>query len=225
MDKPLSLYEHLRDRVVNGEFAPGEKLKSEALCADYGCSATTIREVLFRLSTVGLVEFQEQRGFRLPQCSDALRHDLAHFRILLESEGACLSIRQGGVGWESRLAASHHKLSHIESRVRGRGASTELLTLWSAAESEFHTTLIDACGSPTLMRSHAVVYQQFRQQMIWSDNDFEFVGQNVIQHRGILDAALAHDEALVRQRIHDHLARNLIQPLPAPARLLPVQAS
>ena len=92
----------------------------------------------------------------------------------------------------------------------------DLLNLWSQAEFAFHTTLIDACGSATLKSAHNVVYHQFRQQVIGLDQDFAFVPKNVEQHKAILEAALAKDEAAIRQEIHDHLSRNLTHPLPAP---------
>lgn len=205
-----TLYTELRDRVVNGEFAPGQRLKPEELRHDHGCAASTIRENLFRLSTVGLVDFREQKGFRAPLCSDRLRHDLTLFRILLESEGACLSIRRGGIAWEARLSAAHHRLSHIESHVRDGQTSPEVITLWTEAELEFHRTLIDACGLESLQRTHEMIYQQFRQQMILSSNDFAFVPENIEQHRGILGAALDHDEVAVRRLIREHLSRNLV---------------
>ncbi|MCL6283263.1 GntR family transcriptional regulator [Ruegeria sp. 2012CJ41-6] len=212
-----SLHDTLRDRVVNGEFAPGQRLRPEALRKDYDCSASAVRESLFRLSTVGLVDFQEQRGFRIPQRSPTLQHDLTQFRILLESEGACRSVRNGGVAWEARLAAAHHKLSHIESRIGDDRETSMLLTLWTEAELEFHQTLIEACGSDILKQTHARIYQQFRQQMISSDREFAYIAENVEEHRSILEAALAHDEALLRQRIHDHLSRNLLPKNPGTA--------
>ncbi len=203
-----SIFEELRNQVVNGSFEPGQRLRAEKLRETFGCSASTIREMLFRLSTVGLVDFQEQRGFRVPQTSNERQHDLAQFRILLECEGTCLSIRRGGVAWESRLSAAHSKLSHIETRINDYDEA--ILSLWTAAELEFHQTLIDSCGSEMLKTTHSVVYQQFRQQMIHRDKKMVFIPDNIDQHKAILDAALAHDEALVRKRIHNHLARNLI---------------
>lgn len=207
----LTLYETIRNQLVNGHFAPGQRLKAEELGATFGCSASAMREFLFRLSTVGLVDFREQRGFRVPETSPQLQHELTQMRILLECEGTCLSIRRGGVAWESRLSAAHHKLSHIESRVRDGQSDRSLLTLWTGAELEFHQTLIDACGSELLKRTHEQIYQQFRQQLITSDREFVFLPENIEQHQGILDAALAKDEALVRARITGHLSRNLLQ--------------
>jgi len=213
-----SLYQTLRDRVVNGEFQAGQRLRPEVLRRDHGCAASTIRETLFRLSTVGLVEFQEQRGFRTPRQSDELRHDLTQFRSMLECEGACLSIRRGGIEWEARLSAAHHKLSHIESHVRESTLTAELMTLWTSAELEFHQTLIDACGLESLKRTHEMVYQQFRQQVIQSDKEFAFVPENIEQHRGILVAALKHDEKMVRLLIREYLSRNLCTAPSEPAR-------
>lgn len=214
MELSSDLYASLHKRLVNGHYAYGSRLRAAVLADELRSSASAVREALFRLSTVGLVVFQEQRGFRVPKSDPKLQHELTHLRILLEGEGATLSIRQGGLAWEARLTAAHHKLAHIESRLSPNETDSALIDLWSAAEDEFHQTLIDACGSDTLKREHSIIYQQFRQQLISADKAFQFVPENVIQHQGILNAALDRDEAAVRQRIHDHLSRNLSHPLP-----------
>lgn len=213
----VDIFEDMRHRLIAGEFPYGSKLRAEKLRQDYNCSASTVREVLFRLSTFGLVDFQEQRGFRAPARSAERRHELTHMRIILESEGACLSIRMGGVEWEAQLSAAHHKLSHIETHVRASGDMVPLLNLWSRAEQEFHETLIGACGTSLLIATHRTIYAQFRQQIVTADANYGYVPQNILEHQGILDAALARDEALIRSRIHDHLARNLMAPLPTKA--------
>lgn len=211
------IFDDMRHRLITGEFGYGTKLRAEKLRQDYNCSASTVREVLFRLSTVGLVDFQEQRGFRSPFQSIERQHELTHMRILLETEGACLSIRLGGVEWESRLTAAHHKLSHIETRVRSSGDVIPLLGLWSRAEQEFHETLIDACGSGLLKRTHVVIYEQFRQQLVSAETNYGYFPENIREHQTILDAALERNEDLMRVSINDHLARNLMRPLPRKA--------
>lgn len=213
-DDSDSLFEQIKTRLMTGEFDPGQRVRAESLRADYGVSASTIREVLFRLSTLGLADFQEQRGFRIPLQSLDRQHDLAQFRIFLEQQGARLSIRQGGVAWEAQLAAAHHKLSHIEGAVAGQTPDPALLALWTAAERDFHRTLIGACGSEVLKNTHGVIYDQFRQQLITVDRKFIYLPQNVAQHQQILDAALAKDEEAVCARIEEHLSRHLIRPIP-----------
>lgn len=209
METP-AIYQDLHTKLVTAHFDHGEKLKSEDLRRHYGCSANTIREVLFRLSTAGLVAFEEQRGFRARRTSRERQRDLTQFRILLEQEGASLSMTHGDIEWEARLSAAHHKLSHIEAEVRRTGDVKPLLALWSNAEWEFHDTLISACGSPLLRETYKTIYDQFRQQLVSRDSNYGYYPDNIEEHRAILDAALARDEPLCRQHIHDHLARNMI---------------
>ena len=111
------IYDDLQRKLMDAVFMPGEKLKPADLQGEYGCSPNTIRDVLLRLAKVGLVEFEMQRGFRACMSSPERRHDVTQFRILLEQEGARLSMLQGGLPWEARLTASHHKLRHIETQI------------------------------------------------------------------------------------------------------------
>lgn len=209
MNQDIDIYETLKYRLISNGFEHGAKLRAEVLREEFGCSASTVREVLFRLSTIGIVYFQEQRGFRVPEQSPTKLIELTHLRILLEGEGTMLSIRNGGVAWEARLTAAHHQLSHIESRIQSQDDHSELVEIWFWAEKEFHQTLISACGSETLKEMHHRIYAQFRQQLMVVDRNFDFISQNIQHHASILDAALSGDENLTRKKIHDHLARHL----------------
>ncbi len=209
MNQDIDIYTDLQHRLISNGFAHGEKLRAEQLKHEYGCSASTVREALFRLSAQRLVDFQEQRGFRVPEKSATLLAELTHLRILLEGEGTVLSIRHGGVAWEARLTAAHHQLSHIESRIHGSDDPSQLVDIWFQAEREFHETLISSCRSQTLKESHLHVFIRFRQQLMVADRSFDFISANIEQHYQIMVAALAGDEALTRQKIHDHLARHL----------------
>lgn len=210
MPYETDIFDTLRHRLMTNGFEHGQKVRAEHLRQEFGCSASTIREVLFRLSTLGLVEFQEQRGFRVPQKSREVIHELTHLRVLLEAEGTALSIRRGGVAWEARLTAAHHQLSHLETRLNTATDKSPFVDLWFGAEAQFHETLISACGSQTLIETHHRVYCRFRQQLMVEDREFDFISNNIRQHQQILDAAMSGDEALTRQKIHDHLARHLM---------------
>ncbi len=187
------------------------KLKPADLQGEYACAANTIRDVLMRLANVGLVEFQLQRGFRATASSLERRSDVARFRILLEQAGAGDSMKRGGIYWEADLAATHHKLLHIERQIIQAGEVQNLLPFWTNAEREFHETLISACGSPMLIETYAKVYLQFRQQFVGQQRDFgaNYFEAIIIEHQAIVDAALSRDEAACRQAIYDHLKRNL----------------
>ena len=206
-----NIYEDLQQKLMNAAFRPGEKLKPSELQGAYGCSANTIREVLFRLTNVGLVTFESQRGFRVAKATVAVCNDITRFRILLEQEGVTSSMRLGGLKWEADLAAAHHALVHIEHEIEREGELADSIELWSQAELNFHNTLIAACGSDILRETYSRVYLQFRQQMVNLQRDFGsgYFRTIITEHQNILDAALSRDGQACRKAINDHLKRNI----------------
>lgn len=208
--RDTDIYSTLQHRLITHGFDHGQRLRAELIKDDYGVSASTVREALFRLSAEGLAVFLEQRGFRVPEKSRRLINELAHVRILLEQEGTVLSMRQGGVAWEARLTAAHHQLSHIETRIHDADDPAPFVDLWFQSEEEFHDTLISACGSKTLLETHKSIYRRFRQQVMVEDRVFDFISANIQHHAEILQAALSGDEDLARQKIHHHLKRHLV---------------
>ena len=210
VDTP-DIYADLQQKLMNAAFKPGEKLKPAELQGAYGCSANTLREVLLRLTNVGLVSFESQRGFRVAQATQKACNDITRFRILLEQEGASASMRLGGLKWEAELAAAHHALVHIEHEIAREGSLEDSMALWSEAERNFHDTLISACGSDILRETFARVYLQFRQQMVNLERQFgqSYFHTIIIEHQAILDAALSRDEAACKLAVYDHLKRNI----------------
>lgn len=204
------IYEDLRIKLMTDFFPQGEKLKPSVLTGFYDCSVNTIREILFRLSTVGLVVSEQQRGFRARPVSRQRQHDLTTFRITLEQQGVVQSMRNGGIEWEARLSAAHHKLSHIESRISKIGRVEPVLIPWCSAEWEFHETLVSASDSPVLRETFKSIYDQFRQQLVTQAHNYGFFAGNIAEHKRIVDAALSGDGDECKQSIHDHLSRNLI---------------
>lgn len=202
------IYDDLHMQLVTAQIPQGEKLRSEHLREKYDCSANTIREVLFRLASEGLVLFEEQRGFRARPVDPERLHYLTKFRITLEQEGATASIKHGGLDWEAQVAAAHQKLGHIESRLDTIGLSGTTLQLWAKAELEFHDTLLSGCDSPFLRSSYSRIYDQFRQQKIVQPA-YGYHSQNADEHKAIVEAALARNAPACRLAIYEHMKRNL----------------
>ncbi|MDF2971901.1 MAG: GntR family transcriptional regulator, partial [Microvirga sp.] len=48
-------YDRIRADIVFGRLAPGLRLRLDRLAEDYGASVSTLREILSRLSSEGLV--------------------------------------------------------------------------------------------------------------------------------------------------------------------------
>ena len=199
------IYRILRGRLTTAAYEPGQKMKSDGIRAEFGCSISTIREALFRLACEGFLDFEEQKGFRVPATSGAAFREIADLRILIEQAGTRLSIDHGGIEWEARLIACHHKLAHIEDKMRGVDNVEPYIQVWSDAEWEFHDTLTSACGSQEMRRLHKNIYDRYRQHLTNWHATKGFRRNTLNEHKAILDTAIARDADLCDERIAAHL--------------------
>ena len=55
-------FEQLREAIITGHFAPGDRLIERELCKAMGVSRTSIREVLRRLEAERLIKVEPRRG-------------------------------------------------------------------------------------------------------------------------------------------------------------------
>lgn len=194
-------YERIRADIIFGRLTPGARLRLDRLAGAYGASVSTLREILSRLSSEGLVVAEGQRGFQVASVSPAGFQDVAAMRLLLETYALPLSFAAGDLEWESQVVAAHHKLAVMERRMMG-GESKEA-ELWKRYDREFHQALIAASGSQTLLDLYGRVFDQYlRYQMVAVVFRGEIAAE---EHRMLLDCALRRDA----DRACDVLARHV----------------
>jgi len=182
-------YDRIRADIVFGRLAPGGRLRLDRLAKDYGASVSTVREILSRLSSEGLVIAEGQRGFQVTPVSPEGLQDVASMRLLLETYALPLSFAAGDLEWESRVVAAHYKLAVMERRMMA--GETAGMELWKRYDREFHQTLIEACGSQTLLDLYGGVFDQYlRYQMVAVVFRGEIAAE---EHRLLLDCALTRN--------------------------------
>jgi DNA-binding GntR family transcriptional regulator len=193
-------YDQVRSDIIFGRLAPGMRLRLDRLAHDYRASVSTLREILSRLSSEGLVLAEGQRGFTVTPVSPSGFEDVAAMRLLLENHAIPLSFAAGDLEWESRVVAAHHKLASVERRMIAGERDAEL---WKRYDREFHQVLIEACGSQTLLDLYAGVFDQYlRYQMV----AVVFRGQIAVEeHRALVDSALARDPDLAGEVLTRHV--------------------
>ena len=143
----------LRDSLIRGEFAPGERMAELSLVARLGVSRTPIRLALERLAHMGLLDVSAGGGFTVRGYSTSEALDAIEIRGVLE-------------GTAARLAAERLGDSEEVSTLRGLGEDMERLarlTLDSLGHymdlnEAFHSALVDLAKSAMLKRAyeHAV---------------------------------------------------------------------
>jgi DNA-binding GntR family transcriptional regulator len=193
-------YDQVRTDILFGRREPGTRLRLDRLAQDYRASVSTLREILSRLSSEGLVLSQGHRGFAVAPVSPAGFEEVAAMRLLLETYAIPLSFAAGDLEWESRVVAAHHKLAVMERRMMAGGRDEEL---WKGYDREFHQALIGACASQTLLDLYGGIFDQYlRYQMV----AVVFRGAIAVEeHRALLDCALTRDAERAGRVLADHV--------------------
>lgn len=193
-------YQRIRADILFGRLRPKQKLPLEVLRETYGVSVSTLREILSRLASEGLVRAEGQRGFETAPISPEELKELAELRLLLESHAMEASFSRADVEWEGRVVSAHHKLAAIEQELRSGAADHQL---WKRYDSEFHHALISNCGSSSLLASHMAVFDKYFRYLIIA---LSFRGDVVsIEHRQLLECALTRDAPRAKAVLAAHI--------------------
>jgi DNA-binding GntR family transcriptional regulator len=197
-----TLYERMHVDILAGRLEPGRKLQIEALSEHYGIGQTPLREALNRLTSDGLVERRENRGFAVAAISATDLIEITKTRCWLEQIALRESIAAKSEQWEEALLLAYHRLSKTP-----RSLSTEHYEgnpEWEERHRAFHRALISGCGSRWLVSfCDQLADQLYRYRQLSVRRAFP-KRQEVDEHRAIVDAALAGDVAVVTAHVNQH---------------------
>ncbi|WP_137844731.1 GntR family transcriptional regulator [Microbacterium sp. 2FI] len=132
-------YDILRDAILNGTLAPGQKLRQETLAELIGVSRLPVRSALIQLEADGLVEFHERKGAVVKSLSVERAREVYEIRTLLELEALRLSMADMT---DERLA----RLIALSKTADAENEGTEFVE----ARTAFYAELYDAARRPML---------------------------------------------------------------------------
>jgi DNA-binding GntR family transcriptional regulator len=197
----LQVARALRAAVVSGELRPGVVYSAPTLAADFGVSATPVREAMLVLAREGLVEIVRNKGFRVTETSERDLAEWSEVRALIE------------VPTVARITASAtaEQLAALRPLAERTVAAAEQHDPagYLAADGEFHTALLGLAGNARLVETVAELGNRTR---LHGPAGLDRAGELravAAQHLELLDLMLAGD-ADGAQRC---LARHLGQPV------------
>ncbi|WP_411699667.1 GntR family transcriptional regulator [Conyzicola sp.] len=189
------VYESLRDAIVDGTFAPGERLKDPQLEEWLGVSRTPIREALLRLERAGLVVTQPGKA------TTVAPFDLAS---TISAQQVAASMHE----LATQLAVPVITPAQIDAMVTANSSFALALDILDAdaaldADHAFHSVFVEASGNQliadvleqTTPRLHRVERMRFA----------SFAGRaSVAQHDAIVEAARAGDPTRAATLVRDN---------------------
>jgi GntR family transcriptional regulator, carbon starvation induced regulator len=199
--------DRLRTDILLCRLRPNTRLRMEDLRERYGMSISPLREALMRLEAEGLVELEQNKGFRVSDVSRENLFDLMRTRIEIESIVLRWSLEKGGVEWEANLLSAFHRLSR--QRKINPSNPDAISEEWSKEHADFHAALVSACEAPTLLLIRSRLFEQADRYVALSIMSNGPLRDDVSEHKQLMRAALNRDIDKTLDLNRDHITRTL----------------
>jgi GntR family transcriptional regulator of vanillate catabolism len=214
MSQTIAAQLRLRDLILSGALAPGERLSELVLVDRIGVSRTPVRAALARLEHEGLVEALPGGGYAVRSFSARDVNDAIEIRGALEGLAARMAAERGVA--PEPLAELRHFVGRIDQLIARPRLGQAEFERYVELNEAFHAAIVRSADSPALAgqlaRSYAVPFASpngfvMAQASRPDARAILIIGQE--HHRAVVEAIESREgaraEALMRE--HARLAR------------------
>jgi GntR family transcriptional regulator of vanillate catabolism len=207
-DQVLDVADELRQRILDGTFAAGQRLREAELATLFGVSRTPIRLALAAIEREGLLVYELNKGFTVRAFGLFDLEGAYEMRALLEGH-ACRILGERGLS----SAIERRLITSVDAVDALLAAEPECLgpddhATWKRANAQFHVTLLGEVPNPFLGRLLAIVQQiPLVQHALALPRQTALLRTYNAQHRQILQAVLYRQGARAEFLMREHVSR------------------
>ena len=191
----------LREAIVKGDIAPGEKLNEPRLAEQFSVSRGPLREAIRRLVAMGLIRHIPNVGASVVTLSLTNITDLYDVREVLEGKAAALA----AANMNSLERAELRKLidihrQHIETNA-GQYMQAE-------GDFDFHYKIIQGCGNAML--THQLCHELYHLVRMFRYQTSRFKTRSnraLVEHEQLVYAIEQRDSDMAEMLMRRHISR------------------
>jgi DNA-binding GntR family transcriptional regulator len=195
LSKTMLAVELLREKIVNGEVAPGQRFDVKRLASEFDMSITPVREALRILQADGLVSYDEHRSISAMQLSEDDAKELYLLRSTLESMAAGMAAERWLPADEDKVRQAHAQM--VKAVHDGDAAAA------SIANRAWHFAVYNSARSHFIEPIISRLWSQFAWSTIWSVPGR--LEDSLVEHELITAAYLARDPELAATLMRKHV--------------------
>jgi DNA-binding GntR family transcriptional regulator len=184
----------LRDQIIDGSRAPGDRLVERDLATELGVSRIPVRDALKTLVAEGLATPRPRTWAVVRTFTEADIDDLIEVRSALETMAFRLAAERG-------TADQLRELGDRLAAERQSAAAGDAATARRAA-ADFHETVIAMAHNGVLSE----LFDVTRSRMRWLLGQHSALGEMADEHAGLYQALADHDAPRAAALARDHLA-------------------
>lgn len=198
-DLPLRdvVFQTLRDAILKGELAPGERLMEIHLANKLGVSRTPIREAIRMLEKEGLAITIPRKGAQVARMTEKDLMDVLEIRDALDKLAVTDACERMTPDHFRELEGAMNNFIEV-TKTRDVRAIVE-------ADEEFHNVIYKATNNPKLWHIISNLKEQmyrYRYEYVKQDKDYSDL---VEDHQRIIEGLKKKDIKYVQSVMHDHL--------------------
>jgi len=189
-----SVYERLKERIVQLELAPGAPLNAGALAKELGVSTTPIREALVRLEADGFVR-------RLPNTTPHVTEvHLADLKDVLEVR-LLLSEQIGRLAAQRVTPSEIREMQRLLKKMESESDHRRLVHL----DTEFHNVVNRATKNNALTKVAELIRNQMTRLWFYVHNERDYWKELVENRRQLVAALESSDGDAVARLLRAHV--------------------
>lgn len=191
------VFNTLRQAIITGELAPGERLMEISLANQLGVSRTPVREAIRKLELEGLVIMIPRKGAQVARITEKSLRDVIEIRIVLEEFAAELASQRITAEGKAELIESHN--AFVKTVDDG-----DMLKI-AEADQHFHDVIFRIADNDRLGSIIEGIREQFYRYRLEYVKDVEARSVLVEEHAKMTEAILRGDGNLARQIMGTHI--------------------
>jgi DNA-binding GntR family transcriptional regulator len=193
--------DRLRDLIVQGDLAPGQRLNERLLSEKLAISRTPLREAIKLLATEGLVELLPNRGAVVAAMDTARLAEALQVMGALEGLAGELACRKSTPEQIAEIRGLHDEMLSMHARGDLAG--------YFRYNQAIHLKIVEASGNPVLANTYRQLNVNVRRARYMANLSKERWDAAVREHEEILRALAARDVAKLKRLLRDHLANKM----------------
>ncbi|MCT9932790.1 GntR family transcriptional regulator [Planotetraspora sp. A-T 1434] len=187
----------LRSALVAGEMRPGVVYSAPVLAAQFGVSATPVREAMLDLAKEGLVEAVRNKGFRVSVMSERDLEEITELRRLIEVPTVARLADSG-------RAPDFQELRPLAQEIVAAARRTDLLG-YVNADLRFHLELLALSGNAHLVEVIRNLRGRARLYGLKGLADRGLLADAAREHVEVLDALVRGDRQAAERIMTHHI--------------------
>lgn len=196
------LVERLRDMILEGDLAAGQRVPEKDLCTQLAVSRTPLREALKVLASEGLLELLPNRGAVVTEMT--ARDIEVTFPVLANIERMAGELAAARIT-ESEIAAIRALHEEMVEHYR-RGDRPQYFAL----NQQIHNAIVRAADNEVLADVHRNLSLRVRRARYSANLSSERWREAVDEHAAFLEALEAHDPARLSALLKDHIEQKAL---------------